>query len=402
MFSSIINLKRIIEEKVASIEKDILVWRRHIHQNPELSFHEYETKRYIESILKTFDGIEILHPTETSIIGLLRGAEEGETIAFKADIDALPLLEETNERFNSTKDGIMHACGHDAHSAMLLGAAKILCEFKNSIKGNIKFIFQHAEETIPSGAMEIIDNGYIDDVAMVLGLHVTPFLESGILATKPGPITSALDKFSVTIKGKGGHASTPNETIDPIIIASEIVTSMQTIVSRVVSPYIPQVISVTHFNTFNKSHSIIPDKVVFGGSIRSVDENTRTIVKSSIHNIVSGITKAHGGEYDLIFELGHSPTINNTKIVTLAEKVILENFSTGTYTKLESPYLVGDSFSYYSKAKPSCFIFLGIRNEEINSIYYCHNPKFILDESALINGVKFLVLFASKQLIGYI
>lgn len=402
MLSKINNLKRLIEEEFETIEDDIIKWRRHIHVNPELSFQEYETKKYIEYVLKTFEGIEILNPTETSVIGFLRGKEKGETIAFKADIDALSLIEETDESFKSRKEGIMHACGHDAHVAMLLGAAKILCKFRDDIKGNIKFIFQHAEETIPSGALEIIDKGYIDDVDMIVGLHVTPFLQSGVLGTKSGPVTSALDKFSVTIKGKGGHASTPNEGIDPIIIGSEIVTSMQTIVSRIVSPYIPQVISITYFNTFNTSHSIIPDKVVLGGSVRSIDETTRSLVKQSIHNIIDGITRAHGGKYDLQFEIGHSPTMNDNKVTMLIEKVIRENFSEGTYKKLESSYLVGDSFSYYAKAKPSCFVFLGIRNEELGSIYYCHNPKFKVDESALINGVRLLALFGAKRLIGFI
>lgn len=402
LFSEILNIKRLIEEEIKNIEQDIILWRRHIHQNPELSFHEYETKEYIKSILETFEGIEIVSSTDTSVIGILQGKEKGETIAFKADIDALPIQEDSNISFKSKNDGVMHACGHDAHAAMLLGAAKVLSKFKDKMKGNIKFIFQHAEETIPSGATEIIEKGFIDDVDMILCLHVTPFLASGVLGTKSGPITSALDKFSVTIKGIGGHASTPNETIDPIIMGAEIVTSLQTIVSRTVSPYIPQVVSITYFNTFNTSHSIIPDRVVFGGSIRSIDETTRMLVKNSIHNIIDGITKAYGGEYELDIELGHSPTMNDSMVALLSEKLIKENFEAGTFKKLDTPYLVGDSFSYYAKVKPACFVSLGIRNEDIGSIYYCHNAKFMLDESALLNGVRFLALFGAKQTIGLI
>ncbi|MGF7060067.1 M20 metallopeptidase family protein [Brassicibacter mesophilus] len=402
MFSEITSLKRKIEEEIESIEEEVISWRRHIHQNPELSFHEYETKQYIESVLKTFDGIETFSPTETSVIGLLRGDEDGETLAFKADIDALPLQEETNISFKSKKEGVMHACGHDSHVAMMLGAAKILSKYRNVIKGNIKFIFQHAEETPLGGAVEIIEKGYIDDVDMILCIHVTPALEAGVLATKAGPITCALDKFSVTIRGKGGHASTPNETIDPIIIGTEIINSLQTIISRKISPYIPQVISITYFNTFNKYHSIIPDKIVFGGSIRSIDEETRVFVKKNIQNIIDGITKAHGGKYEIEYEPSYSATINDEDVALLAEKVIKEHFKTGSFKKLEIPYLVADSFSCYTKAKPGCFMSLGVGNKKIGASYYCHDSKFMIDESALLNGVRFLVLFGAKKAIGFI
>lgn len=402
MFSEIFSMKRVIEEEIRGIQEDVILWRRDIHSNPELSFYEYETKEYIKRVLQTFEGVQIEEPTATSIIGILKGSQEGETIAFKADMDALPLQETLDISFKSRNDGVMHACGHDAHIAMLLGAAKILSRFKDRIKGNIKFIFQHAEETIPNGAVEIIEKGFIDDVDMILTLHVSPFLNAGMLGTKSGPITAALDKFTVTIKGLAGHASTPNEAIDPIIMGAEIVTSLQNIVSRIVSPYIPQVVSITHFNTSNKSHSIIPGEVVFGGSIRSIDQKTRDIVKDSMHNIIDGITKAYGGKYQLDIELGHPPTTNDSRVVLSAEKLIKENFEAGTFVKLDAPHLVGDSFSYYSKVKPACFLYLGIRNEEIGSIHYCHNSKFTLDEAALYNGVRFLVLFAAKQTIGLI
>lgn len=394
------QLKDELESEILDIEKDIINWRRHIHMYPELSHKEFETKKYIENILKKFEGISIVCPTETSVIGILKGEGEGETIAFKSDIDALPILEAVDTPFRSTKHGIMHACGHDAHAAMLLGAAKILSKYRNRINGTIKFIFQHAEEVIPGGDLDIIKGGYIEDVNEILCIHTNPFIKAGVIATKKGVITASIDKFFLTIQGIGGHSSMPELTENPVVVGSEIVSSIQGLLVRKISPYTPEVIAITQFDTYNEYHSIIPERVTIGGCIRSIDEESRIIIEKEIEKIVECITKIHGVDYDLKYELGHSTTNNNEELTVRVERVVKEHFSTDKFMKLENPYLIGDSFSSYTDIKPGCFVSLGVGNEEIGAKYYSHTDKFTLDETALTTGVRFIVLFSFKKLIG--
>lgn len=390
------QVKATLESEILNVEEDIIKWRRHIHENPELSHMEYETKKYVENILKDFDGMEVVSPTDTSIIGILKGDVDGNTIGFKTDMDALRLNEEVDIPFKSKKPGIMHACGHDAHVAMLLGAAKVLSNHRDKIKGTIKFIFQHAEEVMPGGELDIINGRYVDDVDMILCIHTNPLIKAGVIATKPGVITAAIDRFSITVKGKGGHASRPQETINPVVIGSEIVSSLQNVVSRKVSPYIPQVLSITQFDTFNEYHSIIPDEVKIGGCVRSIDDESRYIVKEEIESTVGYISKKYNGDCEINYRLRRNSIKNDDEVYTLVERLVKEHFSVGAFKKLEVPYLIGDSFSAFSSKIPGCFISLGVGNEEIGAKYHSHSAKFKIDESALLTGTEFFVLFAFK------
>ena len=392
------ELKAKLEEETKLIENDVIKWRRDLHKNPELSNKEFETKKYIEKKLKSFNSIELLHPTETSIIGVLKGTRSGDTVGFKCDIDALPIYEKADVEFRSKNEGIMHACGHDAHIAMLLGAAKVLSNHRDKIQGSIKFIFQHAEEVMPGGEADIIKLGYIDDVKEFLAIHTNPFIKTGILSTKSGVITASVDRFNIKINGKSGHTSQPQQTINPIIVGTEIVSSIEGIIKRKVSPYIPEVISITQFDTNNEYHSIIPETVTIGGCIRSIDEEVRYVVKNEIENIIKFTCDKYGTSYQIDYKLRRNRTVNDDNLTLFCERLIKEHFSPGIYKKLDISYLIGDSFSAYANEKPGCFISLGVGNEEIDAKYHSHTDKFKIDESALIIGVKLFVLFVFKKL----
>lgn len=392
------ELKAKLEDEIKQVESDVIKWRRHLHENPELSNQEFETKKYIEEKLKSFNGIELFHPTETSIIGVLKGEKCGETIAFKCDIDALPIYEKANVEFKSKNKGIMHACGHDAHVAMVLGAAKVLSNHKDKIQGTIKFIFQHSEEIMPGGEADIVNFGYVDDVKEFLAIHTNPFIKTGMLSTKPGVITASVDRFTIKIKGESGHTSQPQQSVNPILVGIEIVESIEGIIKRKVSPYIPEVISITQFDTNNEYHSIIPGNVTVGGCVRSLDEEVRHIVKDEIENIVKYTCEKYAIKYEINYTLKRNRTINNEELTVFCERLIKEHFNSGIYKRLDISYLIGDSFSAYANEKPGCFISLGVGNEEIDAKYHSHTDKFKIDEAALITGVKLFVLFAFKKL----
>src|SRR5690606_17497420 len=235
----------------------VIEWRRHIHQNPELSFEEVNTSKYVEDVLKSFGNIDVVRPAKTSVIGILRGAKKGKTVAFRADMDALPIQEATGLPFSSQVENVSHACGHDAHTAMLLGTAATLSKMKNEIKGTVYFIFQHAEETPPGGALDIIETEILDDVDAFFGMHVLPNFPVGHIGILPDHAAStSSDLFELTIHGKGSHGSMPHLGIDPIVIGSEIVNSLQTIVSRNVTPGELAVISVGKFQSGNTANVI--------------------------------------------------------------------------------------------------------------------------------------------------
>lgn len=245
------------EQLIADVEQDVLTWRRHLHANPELSFQEHKTADYIVEQLTRFGGLKISRPTATSVVAYLQGAAAGPCYALRADIDALPLQEKNDEPFCSTNPGVMHACGHDAHTAMLLGAARVLCQMQAQLTGSVCFIFQHAEELPPGGAQELVDLGYLDDVSMIFGLHVFPTVPTGIVNMKQGIFSAACDNFDIVIQGKGGHGSTPQYCIDPIVIGAEVATSLQNIVARKIDPLTVPVLSITTFQA-GASYNVIP------------------------------------------------------------------------------------------------------------------------------------------------
>jgi len=360
----------------------IIEWRRHIHQNPELSYEELFTSEYVTSVLESFGNIEVIWPTPTSVIGILRGGKAGSSVAFRADMDALPVPEETGLPFASVNDGVSHACGHDVHTAMLLGTAATLSSMQKQIKGTVYFIFQHAEEQSPGGALDIIRTGVLDEVKAFFGLHIGPGPVPGAVGILPdGPASTASDGFYLIIQGKGSHGSMPHLGIDPIVTGAEIVTALQTIVSRNVTPGEMAVISVGKFQSGN-APNVIPDRALLAGTVRTVSEPTRHLLEERIRTVIDNIALAHGATYSLEYTSGYPAMQNDRALNSLARASALKILGSGMVT--DAPRMTAsEDFARYREIAPSCYINLSTGPGVTN-----HHPAFNPDESALINGVK--------------
>lgn len=385
-----------IHSLIDDIKDEVIGWRRYLHKYPELSFQEEKTAQFVYETLQTFGGLEVSRPTKTSVMARLIGQNSGGVIALRADMDALPIKEENDFDFTSQNSGVMHACGHDGHTAMLLGAAKILTKLKDQIKGEVRFLFQHAEELPPGGAQEMITAGVLDGVDMIIGTHLMSNLPVGKIGLSSGPIMAGADTFKITVVGKGGHASQPELTIDPIVIGSQIVTNLQHIVSRNRDAQETLVISVTQFHG-GSAINVIPSKVTIGGSVRSFNPELRERLPSFIERIVKGITEAHGAAYEFDYQFGYAPTINDEKVTQLMNETVCEVFGEESRDIIK-PIMASEDFSTYQKVVKGSYIAIGAGNKEKGIIYPHHHPKFTVDEQALQYGVKLFVYGTIKLL----
>lgn len=362
--------------------EDLIKWRRYIHENAELSFKEENTSMYVESILKELGNIEILKPAKTSVIGILKGSKPGKTIAFRADMDGLPVQEETGLTFASKNKNVSHACGHDAHTAMLLATATTLSKMQAQVKGTVYFIFQHAEEQAPGGARDIVKSGALKKVEAFFGMHVLPNFPVGHIGILPnGAASTTSDEFTLSIIGKGSHGSMPHLGIDPIIIGAEIVNALQTIVSRNVPPGEMTVVTIGKFQSGN-ANNVIADKAALGATIRTTTDATRKLVEDRIKSLIDHITKAHGATYELEY-VHNYPAVQNDEMLNVMVKKSAA-LAVGQADVFDAPMMTAsEDFAYYKEVAKECFLTLGVGNGVAN-----HNPKFNLDEKALQNGVK--------------
>ncbi len=362
--------------------EDIIKWRRHIHENPELSFEEEETSKYVEDVLKSLPNMEVIRPAKTSVIGILKGTQPGKAVAFRADMDALPMQEETGVPYSSDEEGVMHSCGHDAHTAMLLGTASTLSKMRDQIKGTVYFIFQHAEEQPPGGAIDIVESGALKGVDAFFGMHVLPNFPVGHIGILPnGAASTAQDMFDLTVIGKGSHGSMPHLGIDPIVVGAAIVSALQTIVSRNVEPGEMTVVTIGKFQS-GDAFNVIADRAELAASIRTTSEDTRKEVEGRVKEIIDNITKAYGATYELEYIPTYPAIQNDADLNALARKSAVAVL--GKAQVFDAPMMTAsEDFSYYRKIAPVCFMTLGIGEGAAN-----HNPKFTVDESALQNGVK--------------
>lgn len=384
-----------IKQKAAEIFDKVVRYREHLHQFPELSYEEHNTMKYISEQLTS---IGIPHETgvaETGIVGIIRGDHHSEgmsCIGLRADMDALPISEENEVPYKSKKEGVMHACGHDVHSSILLGAAEILWENRNSLKQPVKLIFQPGEEKNPGGASLMIAAGCLNNptVDKMYALHVFPDLETGKTGFKEGLYMASCDEIYITVNGKGGHGATPHQAIDSILIGAEIVTSLQQIVSRQCDPKIPCVLSFGHFEAIGATN-IIPPKAYLKGTFRTMDEAWRAEALKRIKRQAEHIALAHGGTADVEISKGY-PFLENDPLLTqeLRAKAI-EHL--GAENVVELPIrLTAEDFSFYSRTIPTCFFRIGVRNEEKGITYGVHHPRFDIDPKALQVGVEMMVL----------
>ncbi|CAD2212878.1 amidohydrolase [Angomonas deanei] len=383
---------------------DVVSWRRHIHEHPELSNNEFETAKYIKGILESFDcaALKIWQPKPNAVVADLTGSGgEGPFVALRADIDALPLMEDTCEPFKSKVDNVMHACGHDAHTAMLLGAARVLCGHCDLLKGKVRFVFQHAEERHPGGAVELCELGVMEGIKCIFGIHVAPNLPVGFVCLKEGVLMGTSDSYTIQIIGKGGHASQPHLSKDPVPVAAEVVLALQTIVSRKVDPKLAPVITIPTITTGpNESHNVIPDRVKMLGTMRSHDYDVRTLAMTEMERILKGVTSAHGLEYSLEFKKGYDMVVNDKEVTATVIRVAEKTVGATNIIVPPYPLFGGEDFSSYLRHVPGCFCFLGTGNEAEGIVHIPHSTKFRVDERGLPYGVKGHVGFVYANLVN--
>lgn len=377
---------RKILDYIEQHKQEFINFRRQFHQIPEIGMEEYETSSRIIDYLTEW-GFKVNKIDETGVTALLRSNDSKKTIAIRADIDALPITEETGLDFSSTNKGAMHACGHDSHIAIALGAARVISCFQEKLNVNVKFIFQPAEETL-EGAESMINGRALKnpEVDAIIGLHNWPDLKTGLIAIKEGPVMAAVDKFEIEIIGRGGHGALPQQTIDPIVLGSEIVTSLQKIISRNLDPQKAAVITIGSFNA-GTAFNIIPEKAKLLGTVRTFDKEIRSYIPQRMEEIISGITEGSRANYNFNYMKGIPATINDKKL-TANIKDILENIlGSENITDDVKPSMGGEDFALYQREIPGTYFFLGSKNPEKNTSYPIHHPGYTIDEDMLKTGV---------------
>ena len=377
----------------SDLERQVIAWRRHLHANPELSFEEVETSQYVEEALRSFDGLEIARPAPTAVVATLHGGRPGRVLALRADMDALPIQEESGLEFASTRPGVMHACGHDGHTAMLLGAAQALTARRDELAGEVRFVFQHAEEKLPGGARQLVETGVMDGVDLVVGAHLASMKEVGKIGCPVGPMAAAADTFSAQVRGRGGHAAAPHRTVDPIAVASQVVTNLQHLVSRGVDPIESAVVSVTRFHA-GTADNIIPEVVELGGTVRTFDAGVRAGVREGLERVFRGVTEAHGATYTLAYEDGYAAVINDGEAAEAVLEAARAELGEDAIMAAE-PIMGGEDFSAYLAEAPGAFFWVGAGHED--AIPH-HHPRFTLDESAFRVGTAVFVRTALDYL----
>ena len=383
----------LIIARAKELNHQVIQWRRDFHAHPELKWEEFRTSKIVEEELRK-SGYEVIRVAETGIIGVLRGELDGNAVfALRADMDALPVQEENDVPYRSRVPGKMHACGHDAHTAMLLGAAKILTEIKNKIPGTIKLIFQPAEEG-GLGAKKMLESGELDDVDAFFGIHVWDRLPSGVVGIKEGPVMAGADAFRIVVRGKGGHGAVPHFAIDPIPVAADIISALHRIIPREVPPHKPAVLSITKLRAGTASN-IIPEEVEMAGTLRTFDEEIREYIVSRMKDVIEYYAKAGRCSASLTFSEEHiPPTVNHPKMTALVKEVA----SAIAEVVEAKPTMGAEDFAFYAKKAPSAYAFLGIRNEEKGTVYPHHHPRFDVDEDVLWIGTALHVAVALRYL----
>lgn len=387
-----------ILQKTRGIRQEIVDLRRDFHQHPEIALKEFNTAKKVDGILK---GLEIetkMMVNGTGVRGILKGSLPGKTIALRADLDALPVQEETDRPYKSKNAGAMHACGHDAHIAMLLGAAMVLAKWKKELTGNVVFIFQPAEET-GAGAKPMIEEGVLEGVDGIFGLHVYVPMGFGTLGYKPGPFMAAGDFFDVKIMGKGGHGGVPHLAIDPIAIAANAISTLQTIVSREVDPLESAVVSICKMEAGRGAYNIIPDSATFGGTIRSHSPELREYLSRRLKEILEGVTSAMRGSYEFNLMSKFPAVINEEKMTEFVVKVAQDLLGKDKVSQMK-PLMGSEDFSYYLQKIPGTFVFLGVENKEKGILYPQHHPRYDIDEDILPIGAALHVAVAQEYLAG--
>lgn len=382
----------------------VVGWRRKIHANPELAFQEIETSNFIAETISWINSDYSQYPpitierniAQTGIAAYIRGSKDGPTIALRADMDALPIMEENQVEYVSQNPGKMHACGHDVHSSSLLGTATILHQLRDHFRGTIKLIFQPSEEKLPGGASVMIQEGVLNGVNSIIGQHVMPLIDIGKIGICSGKYMASADEIYITIKGKGGHGAQPHTTIDPVVIASHLIIALQTIVSRNADPRIPSVLSFGKVLAQGATN-IIPEEVILEGTFRTFDEGWRANAHIQIEKIVHHISESFGAKTELIILKGY-PVLHNNELLAAQVKKNIQSY-VGSDNVLDIDiWMASEDFAYYTQQIPGCFYRLGTRNEEKGITHGLHTPKFNIDENAMAISTGLMAWLAIQKI----
>ena len=386
-----------IHPLIQSIKDEIIRNRRYFHTYPELSFKEVNTSNVIENKLRDMGISNISRIAKTGLVADIIGIERGKNIALRADMDALPIQETSDVKYKSKNDGVMHACGHDGHMAMLLAAAKSINKIKEKIKGTVRLIFQPAEEGL-AGAKYMINEGALDNIDEIYGIHLWNYQKIGEIGVKEGPIMAAADMFEISVYGKGGHGATPHGTVDTVVVASNLINALQTIVSRNVNPIDSGVVTIGKING-GYNFNVIADKVVMKGTCRAYTDKNKKMIKNRMEEIIRGIEKMYGAKIILDYSDGYPPTVNNKmcaeNVLSASKKIVGQGAG--------DPYLSmgGEDFSYYLEKIPGCFYFVGSsppNREPLSTPHHCSH--FDIDENALLIGASSFVTLVEDLLIN--
>jgi amidohydrolase len=383
-----------ILNRAAELQDEVSGWRRELHSIPELNFDVFKTADFVAERLAEFGCDEIVRGLgKTGVVGVIKGRlGAGQTIGLRADMDALPILEATGKPYASQNPGVMHACGHDGHTAMLLGAAKYLAETRN-FSGSVAVIFQPAEEG-GGGGNEMVKDGMMErfGIARVFGMHNMPTLPVGQFAIRPGAIMAATAEFTITVKGKGGHAAIPHRSIDPIVIASQLVGAMQTITSRSVDPIEALVVTVTKFHA-GDAYNIIPEQAEIAGTVRTLKKEVAALARERIHTLCAGIAAAHGAVIDVDYDANYPVTVNHPDETTFAADIAATIAGEAQVHRAIPPVMGGEDFSYMLEARPGAFIFIG-NGDSAN----LHHQAYDFNDEAIPHGVSYWVKLAETAL----
>ena len=378
--------------------KTQVAWRRHLHRHPEISNEEFQTTAWLKERLAELDIPILPLDMPTGVLAEIPGGKPGPTLAIRSDIDALPVCEQTGLPFASEVDGKMHACGHDVHMATVLGTAAILAGMRDDLPGNVRLLFQPAEEMPPGGARPMIEEGALDGVAAIFGLHVDPLIPVGKIGLRDGASMAAVYDFDLIIKGTGGHAAQPHMAVDAIVTAAEVIQSLQTVVSRERGPMSPLVISLGRIEG-GGARNVVADRVTIVGTARTLSPTLLKALPKMIRKTVGGVCKARGGSFEIV-EVAHYPVlVNDAKINRLYEKAYAGLFGRSKVLPLDA-LLGGEDFACYLEKVPGAMFRLGIRNTAIKADKPWHSPEFVVDEAAIVHGTALLVQAALDFLKG--
>lgn len=370
---------------IDALTPDLVAWRRDFHRHPELAFEERRTSGVVRAFLESL-GLEVRACGGTGLRAVLTGGRPGKTVALRADMDALPVTEETDVEYRSQAPGAMHACGHDGHMAILMGAARLLAARRDALQGRVVFLFQPSEENPPGGAKRMIAEGALDGVDRVFGLHLWQPLPTGVVGLRAGAMMAQSDTIHVTVRGKGGHASQPHLAVDPIVVAAHLVLAAQSIASRFVDPLHAVVVSFTTIHG-GRIHNIIPDVVELGGTVRTLDREVQQAVKARLREVCEETCHLFGAAAAFEYEEGYAPVVNDTAVVGHVATIARRAFGSGKVQTI-APVMGGEDFAYYLQQVPGAFAMLGMGDGRPHPH---HNARFDIDERALPIGVRLMV-----------